>query len=187
MCTFIYRYNERAMTMFTPTGRHVIVNGDDSNWSTYLPGDNESMRFSVASTERPRVNVRHVRWRRAPLRRWIARTAAPDRVLRHDAEGIVRPRRQSHAIIARIARDMSASLAPSGGIKRSVVLDNELLNWRIVLAEQGPVQLHYATVADRPVDVNRRVRSVCQRNTNEQSLRCNSLKNNSILNNIDYV
>ena len=44
---------------------------------------------------------------------------------------------------------------------RRVVLDDELADRRIVLAQQSPVKLDHSAVADRPVHVHRRVRNVC--------------------------
>jgi len=118
------------------------------------------VRLSVTGAHVSRVASRHVGRRSAPRPGDVAGPTSTDAVLRHDSERVIGPGRQRHAEVARVAADVRARRAPHGRIPRRVVLDDELTNGREILAEQRPVQLDHASVADRPMNVHRGIGNV---------------------------
>ena len=137
---------------------------DECILRTHLPGYRQRARFKVERADVLGMMSRSVGGHAAPVLRGSARPAAPDAVLQHDPERIVRPRRQNDAVELDLLRvDVTRQvllavvaclvLAPRVRRERRVVLDGVARDWRVVRVRQAPADGSAAIGAVRQVHV----------------------------------
>ena len=137
---------------------------DECILRTHLPSYRQRARFKVERADVLGMMSRSVGGHAAPALRGSARPAAPDAVLQHDPERIIRPRRQNDAVELDLLRvDVTRQvllavvaclvLAPRVRRERRVVLDGVARDWRVVLVRQSPADGSAAIGAVRQVHV----------------------------------
>ena len=107
------------------------------------------MRLAVPGAHPSGVVVGHIRGCGAHLLGGPARLAVAHCIASDHAEGVVSPGGEGYTVVVPVPRGLRARRGPRVRAERRVVLDDEVGDGRVVLADELPVELGHPRVTGR--------------------------------------